>query len=166
MSLDNPKIDYLTIRDELLTFLRANLTALNVGLDTKFTVASTQIKKGYINQTPTFMTDYPIILVDTVSEDEEPLTMGLRKLATIYLNVYGVVYEISEGGYDDNDEAVNLMSNIQGLLRDNVTFSSANIMYTRIPSTNFKLNEIVGANDEGVYVAGGILNLEVQVEVI
>lgn len=160
MSLTSPKIDYIGIRDDLLTFLRANVASLNVGLDTSFSSVATQIIKGYIYQTPSFVTEYPIIMVDNKNKGEEPLSMGLRKLATIYIDIFGVVSEISEGGFDDNDQATVLMSNIEGLLRNNITFSSSKILYTRIPTTEFNLNE------RGIYVAGGVLNLEVQVEVI
>ena len=48
MSLTTPKINYTSIRDELITFLRANVISLNVGLDTSFADTTTQIKKGLL----------------------------------------------------------------------------------------------------------------------
>lgn len=159
MALSSPKIDYIGIRDDLLTLLRDNVSDLNVGMTTTITDTTGQIIKGNPNLIPSYASIYPYIIVDFENKAEEYKTLGARKNAVIIFSVYTIYKEISDGAYEDDDQKMVLISNIEGLLRDNVKFTSG-ILYCRIPETSFNLG------DDGTYVSGGVITLELQVEVI
>ena len=163
MALTQPKIKYVAIRDEIISLLRTNAATLNTNLSKTFTSTTKQISKGMPLNQNSYASIYPYIFVDFDRKSEDYLTLGKRKLVSVFYNIYAIVREISNGGYDDNDEKMYLIDNIEGLIRDNVTILSTNqnLLYVGIPDTQFRIDNV-----EETYVSGGIITLEVHVEVI
>jgi hypothetical protein len=162
MALNQPRIQYVEVRNEVLTLLRDNVAILNSGLEIPIIDPTTQIIKGSPIFRPTYTTVYPYILVAYDNKNtEEYQTIGGRKQAIFTLSVYAVVREISDGAYDDNDEVVQLIDNIESIFRDNIQISTK-ILFNNIPITEFN----IPSEDEATYVAGGRSELELKVEVI
>lgn len=165
MSLSSPNLSYVGIRDSILTLLKNNYSTLNTNLTKKFgaTTLNRQILGGspLVNNSPISL--YPMIFVDYDRKNESYKTLGQRKIVTVSYTIYAIVREISNGGNSDDDEKMYLIDNIEGLLRNNITLNSsnANLLYIKIPETIFNISTA----EYGLYVSGGIINLEIEMEV-
>ena len=158
MALTNSKIPYKTIRDSLHDLFKDNKTALNVDLATTFTVDA-QIKNGNPETVPAFASEYPVIYVKIVDKSEEFLNIGNagRKRPVITFRNYGIIRDLSE---NQEDEIINLASNMEGLLRDNIQFDS-NVIKADPVFTGFGVGDL--GNE--VYVNVVVIDLECMVEI-
>jgi hypothetical protein len=154
MSLVNPKVPYITIRDAILNIFKNNKTALNVSLTKTFT-ADTQIKSGYPFIVPIPQSIYPVIFVFPTVNNEEWAGFGAaqNKTANITFEIWSI-NRISTGNAESVDEMIYLVSNIEALLRDNIDLSGT-VIFSQLVRTEFG----VGLQEQGVYVEAAKLEL-------
>lgn len=146
MVLTAPKIPYLTIRNSLVELFRNNFSSLNEGL-TGGTFSNSpvaQIKAGDPFTTVIPNTLYPVILVKliTKTEDFAGLGAGGHKRPEITYRIFGITRLLTSSETAD-DESIILAQNIEGLLRNNITFDS-NILYSQPTLTDFAVGEAEG----------------------
>jgi len=163
MALVNPKVPYVTIRDAILTLLRNNVTALNIGLDatnggTFAAGGTTQIIPGDPRITPIPSGLYPVILVKIDTKQEKYLELGNagRKRPVIVFNIFGIVQNLVA---TPDTEIMYLTSNIEGIFRDNIQFDS-NVQISGIGNARFG----IGLTQE-TYVDIVQIDLACEVEV-
>lgn len=165
MSLSNPKVPYKTIRDAILTLLRANKTALNVDMTEGATFSTThneQIVAGNPITMPIPEGVLPMIMVKIVrrSEKWEYLGAAGNKRPTITFRVYGIVSRAELSARPD-DEIMNLASNIEGIFRDNISLDNASVIDSNPALTDFLFME----GEEGSFLDIVSIDLEVTVNI-
>jgi len=144
MSLSNPRVEYVTIRDAIISLLNNNSSTLNNGLSSNVK----QIKAGNPFTIPIPATMYPSIFIRLDGKDEEFVTIGGgRKRVTLHFSIFGIV-RIIKSSSDSDDEAIKLADNIEAVFRDNININS-NVNYCNPVSTDFGIGETEG----GVYVS-------------
>jgi len=153
-------VEYKTIRDAILTLLRANSATLNTGLATTITSTSTQIIAGNPLTTPLPNTLFPLVLVKISNKAEEWTNIGAagRKKPKVIFKIYGLTRTLQEAGTDD--EIMLLARNIETVFRNNIAFDSS-IIYCQPTNTDYGLV----ADDIGQYVNIVVIDLECYVEV-
>jgi len=160
MSLIDSKTYYKTIKDAIITLLRANMAALNTSLTEGTFTANTQIVGGNPITIPVPLSIYPIIMVDYVSKTEDFLNIGNsgRKRPTLIYRVFAVARKTTSAN-DANDEIGILTGNIEGVFRDNIDISGT-VLYSQPINADFGLME-----DKSVYVNVVAIDLQVIVEI-
>lgn len=161
MTLANPYIQYVAIRDAIVTLLRDNKATLNAGLTSTFSlVNNTQINPGNIYVTPTVASLYPVIMVKVVNKKEEWSSLGAggRKRPSVVYRVYGLT-RIVDGVVDT--EIMTLAKNIEAVFRNNITISG-NVIYCSPAVTDFGVGEFA----KGVYVDVVSIDVECMIEII
>ena len=161
MTFTDPKIHYKTIRDNSLTLFRDNKTALSVDLTSGETFTSNnQIQPGDPEIKPIFQGLYPFIMLEFISKDEEDRGVGASHTKTPELTyrVYCLV-RIMKNSEDIDAEIMNLLDNVEALIRDNISNISG--MLWMIPKGSEKLS----GRYKSVYVAIAELELSVVTEV-
>lgn len=162
MTLVNPKIGYKTIRDAIITYYRANLVALNVGLTAgkTFTSSTTQIIVGNPNRKPIMASVYPVIMVGINSKEEEwsqAVRAGAKRPVISY-SIYALVRVFNDDVASEN-EIMTLTDNIEGLLRNDPQLNST-MLWVSPSSTEFLVNA-----DNKTYVGLSVINIDVVQEV-
>ena len=159
MALTNPKIPYKTIRDSLHDLFNDNKAVLNVDLVVKNFTEDNQIKNGNPEHVPTHVTAYPVIFVKIVDRGEQFRSIGNsgRKIPIVKFRLYGISRDMST---NREDEIINLTSNMEGLLRDNIQFDS-NILWCDPVFTGWGLGEF----EPKQYVDVVAIDLECAVEI-
>lgn len=147
MTLTNPSIDYKTLRDDILALFRANYATLNTGLTSTFgsTTLTTQIIGGDPFLTPQPVTLYPTIMVKLIGKDEQFENIGNagRKRPVVNFAIYAITAKIEE---DIDAEIALLAKNMEGILRDNITFGTVCIY------SDLGRGEFGAGNSNDVYV--------------
>lgn len=162
MALANPKIPYKTIRDALRDLFRNNKATLNVDLsaDAGTFTSDTQIVGAdpEIDNTPLSL--YPIIYIRIENKAEDFRSIGNtgRKHPVINFKIFGIIADMTTGA---EDEIIELASNIEGLLRDNIQFDN-NVIISDIGDTVWGL---ALGEKKGVYVKAVSIDIACTVEV-
>lgn len=151
MSLTNPKIEYITVRDAIITLLNNNSTTINNGLS----VSVKQIIAANPMTYPVPATMYPSILIRLDGKDEDFKTIGGgMKEVILHFSVFAIV-RIVKSAKDSDDEAIKLVDNIEAVFRDNINITD-NVGYANPVSTEFGLMETEG----GAYVSMAQIKLD------
>lgn len=160
MSFNDPKIGYETVRDNIITLLRDNKTDLNKNLDNNSFSNDNQIEAGDPDVKPVFRGQYPYIMLEFIGKDEESRGVGASHTKTpqIRYRLYGFVKLRKK--YEDIDaEVMNLLDNIEGIIRDNIK---------NIGDTHYVLpgsSEKGSGERNGTFVSIIALDIIAQVEV-
>ena len=169
MSLSNPRIDYITKRNAILTLLRNNITILNTDLTQRtFTDGNSQIIAGDPITVPIPNMLYPVIMVKLVRKSEEFTALGSqgRKRATLTFRIYAIVYDMSgtrtPASNAQDNEIGNLTDNIEKIFRQDTTGIQVNDNFVTCQpvSTDFGIGEI----DQGVYCDISAIDLECNID--
>lgn len=151
MSLNDPRIQYITIRDAIITLLEANPDTLNTGItgDVKQIIGANPITH------PVPSTMYPTVFVMLKNNTEEFKTIGGgRKESILHFSIFGFVRKLTSDK-DSDDEMMIFADNIQAVFRDNININSAVAMAGPV-SCDFGVLEIKG----GTYVSGAEIGLD------
>jgi hypothetical protein len=127
MTLTNAKAPYLTIRDAIITLLKANLTSLNTDLTTALTV--TKIKAGDPMSEPVGLDSIPSIYVRFDGKPEEDFfsfgkSNSPTKKVKMQYRIFGLARRTTTVKESD-DEMTYLGRNIESVLRDNCSISGS-----------------------------------------
>lgn len=170
MSLSNPRINYITIRDAILALLRANTTALNTNLTQRtFTDTTSQIIAGDPVTVPIPNMLYPIIMLKLLRKEEEFTQLGVngRKRVILYFRIYAIVYDMTgtrniSANTQDNEIAY-LTDNIESIFRQDITgiTISNNVTFCQPTSVDFGVGEV----EQGVYCDISAIELECIIDI-
>jgi len=139
MSLTNPRVEYIVVRDALKDLLIAQSAVVNSDLknDVKQTISGNPLTY------PVPATMYPSILIRLDNKDEKHHTIGGgAKDINIHFSIFGIVREVSATA-DSDDEAIKLADNIEAVFRDNISIAGA-VAYCNPGDTEFGLLERKG----------------------
>jgi len=131
MVLINPSLEYKTIRDAILTLLRASKDTLNTGLTSGKFTDNEQIACGYPVYAMIDNPKYPLLYIKWVGKDEAFRELGHagRKIPSVIFKLYAVTRnKISKT--DSDDEVMLLVRNIEAVFRDNIEIPSSGILYS------------------------------------
>jgi len=158
MTLATPGIDYKTLRDDILTLLRANVATLNLNLTGgTFTSTTEQIIGGDPIINPQVVALYPTVSVKLVSKDEDFSHVGNhgRKRPVVNFAIYGVTAKIEN---DMDAEIAILANNIEAVFRNNIQFGTICIY------SNLRNGEFGAGNTGDVYVNVYRVQLSCEIE--
>jgi len=151
MSLSNPRVEYLTVRDAIITLLSNNSDTLNNGLS----VNVKQIIAANPMTYPVPSTMYPSILVRLDGKDEDFKAIGGGvKDVMLHFSIFPIV-RIVKSAEDSDNEAIKLVDNIEAVFRDNINITD-NVGYANTVSTEFGLME----TESGAYISMAQIRLD------
>jgi len=169
MSYTDPRINYVTVRNNILSLFENNKndTYLNKNLTSGETFTSNdQIKAGDPDVKPVFQGLYPYIMLSfdgKVSEDINDEYGGLgaanTKVPILKFTAYAVT-RIHKDSEDVEQEIMHIIDNIEALLRDNIGNVDGTLWVS--PGASEK---VAGKNGKGVYVAMAAIEIFAAVEV-
>jgi len=157
MTLTNALAPYLTIRDAIITLLKANLTVVNT--DLTYSVVVTNIDKGDPTVEPVPLTRVPCIFVRFDGKPEEQFLASQRKGAKIIYRIFGITRRVGKVGPAD-DEMTNLARNIESIFRNNINISN-NVLLCN-PSS---LELGIGIGDNKSFISVSTLTLEAEINI-
>lgn len=148
-------------------FVTANTTTAAVDLSSSLTsrIADDSILTDDIETKSMRSTDFPCLFIRATDKDEEFATLGATGSANNYKQA-DITYQIvglyrKEGAWSDNaslyDEVYKLASNIEGVLRNNVTLGGS-AMWAQPEKTSF----IGPMENNGIWVKGVEITLKAK----
>jgi len=162
MTLVDPKIHYLTMRDAILALFQANKTALNVGLTggTFSADHNEQIIAGDPISKQLPETLYPAIMVKLADKTETFQRAGNagRKRPDVMFKIFGLTSKLES---DPDAEIATLTDNIEGLLRNDITIGGA-VEISDLGRAEFGLAQ---GEEDGLWHDIVLINLVCTVEV-
>lgn len=144
MTLAAPRLEYKTIRDDIIALLRANINTINLDLTNAFSQVTLQMVAG--DPVYTFLDNplYPMIYVKVVRKAEQFRELGHagRKIPSVEFKIFGICRNL-KSKQDADNEIMLLARNIEGVFRDNIDLAApADILYSSIGGAEFAAAEL------------------------